>query len=250
MQFDQLKRRDFVTLLGSAATWSLAAHAQREQVRHIGVLASLPSDNPEGMARLTAFVQTLQQLGWTDGQNVRIDYRWAAGDAERIHRYALALVALAPDVILSPGTLITAALLQATRTIPIVFAQTTDPVGAGLVESLARPGGNATGFTVFEYGISAKWLELLKEITPGVMRVAVIRDSANPAGIGQLAAIQSVAPSFGVELSPVGVRDAGEIERAVTTFARGSNGGLIVTAAPAVSTHRDLLVAQMTQLRH
>ena len=233
MQFDPLKRREFITLLGgAAAAWPLAARAQQpERMRRIGVLMSLAADDPEAQARLAAFLQGLQQLGWTDGRNVRIDYRWAAGDADRIRRYAAELVALAPDVILASGSPSVAALLQATRTVPIVFAHVADPVGAGFVESLARPGGNATGFTLFEYGISGKWLELLKEIAPGVTRVAVLRDPAIAAGIGQFAAIQAVAPSFGVELRPIDVRDAGEIERAVAAFARGPNGGLIVTAS-------------------
>ena len=182
-------------------------------------------------------------MGWTDGRNVRIDTRWGAGDAERIRRYAAELVALAPDVILASGSAAVGPLLQATRTVPIVFVQVTDPVGAGFVASLARPGGNATGFTLFEYGISGKWLELLKQIAPGVTRAAVLRDPAIAAGIGQFAAIQAVAPSLGVELSPVDVRDAGEIERAVTAFARVPNGGLIVTASALAAVHRDLIVA-------
>ena len=184
----------------------------------------------------------MQQLGWTDGRNVRIDHRWGAGDADLMHRYAAELVALAPDVILASGTSAVGPLLQATRTVPIVFTQVTDPVGAGFVDSLARPGGNATGFTVFEYSISGKWLELLKEIAPGVTRAAVLRDPAISGRSGQLGAIQSVAPSFGVELSPVNVRDAGEIERAVAAFARGSNGGLIVTASGLAIVHRDLII--------
>ena len=199
-------------------------------MRRIGVLMTIAADDPEGQARLAAFLQGLQQLGWTDGRNVRIDTRWAAGDADDIRKYAAELVALAPDVILAPGSATVAPLLQATRTVPIVFVHVTDPVGAGFVDSLARPGGNATGFTMFEYGISGKWLELLKQIAPGVTRAAVLRDPAIAAGIGQFAAIQAVAPSFGMELSPVDVRDAGEIERAITAFARAPNGGLIVTA--------------------
>ena len=211
-------------------------------MRRIGVLMSLAADDPEGQARIAAFLQGLQQLGWTDGRNVRIDTRWGAGDAERIRRYAAELVALAPDVILASGGSIVGPLLQATRTVPIVFTQTSDPVGAGFVESLARPGGNATGFTSFEYGMSGKWLELLKQIAPGVTRAAVLRDAAIASGIGQLGAIQSVAPSFGVEVSPVDVRDAGEIERAITAFARSSNGGLIVTASGLAIVHRDLII--------
>jgi putative tryptophan/tyrosine transport system substrate-binding protein len=238
-----VKRREFITLLCGAAAWPLAARAQqRERMRRIGVLMSLAADDPEGQARLTAFVQGLQELGWTDGRNVQIDYRWPAGDAERIRRYAAELAALAPDIILAGGGAVVPSLLQATRTIPIVFTQTPDPVGAGFVESLARPGGNVTGFTVFEYGIGAKWLELLKEIAPHVTRAAVIRDAAIASGIGQWGAIQTAAPSFGVELRPVDVRDASEIERAVAAFARSANGGLIVAASTLAIVHRDLIV--------
>ncbi len=236
-----MRRREFITLLGgAAAAWPLAARAQQpERMRRIGVLMSLAADDPEGQARIAAFLQGLQQLGWTDGRNVRIDTRWGAGNADDIRKYAAELVALAPDVILATGSATVGPLLQATRTVPIVFAIVPDPVGAGFVDSLARPGGNATGFTTFEYGMSGKWLELLKEIAPGVTRAAVLRDPAISAGIGQFGAIQSVAPSFGVEVSPVNVRDAGEIERAVTAFARSSNGGLIVTgSALAVRSSR------------
>jgi putative tryptophan/tyrosine transport system substrate-binding protein len=203
---------------------------------------TLAADDPEGQARLTAFVQGLQELGWTDGRNVRIDYRWPAGDAERTRRYATELAALAPDVILAGGGSVVPSLLQATRTVPIVFTQTPDPVGAGLVNSLARPGGNATGFLLYEYGISAKWLELLKEIAPRVTRAAVIRDAAIASGTGQWGAIQTAAPSFGVEVSPVNVRDAGEIERDVAAFARSPNGGLILTGSTLAVVHRDLIV--------
>ena len=240
-----MKRRDFVTLLGgAAAAWPLAARAQqREQMRRIGVLMNLGSDDAEGQARNAAFLQGLQELGWTVGRNVRIEYRWGAGDAELFRRYASELVALAPDVILAVGGAVLPSLLQATRTVPIVFTGTPDPVGAGFVESLARPGGNVTGFTPFlEFGISAKWLELLKEIAPHVTRAAVIRDPAIAGGTGQLGAIQSVAPSLGVELRPIGVRDAGEIERAITAFARSPNGGLIVTGSTLVLVHRNLIV--------
>ncbi len=237
-------RREWRAALGGAAVaWPLAGRAQqRERTRRIGVLMSLAADDPEGQARLTAFVQGLQELGWTDGRNVQIDYRWPAGDAERIRRYAAELAALAPDIILAGGGAVVPSLLQATRTIPIVFTQTPDPVGAGFVESLARPGGNVTGFTVFEYGIGAKWLELLKEIAPHVTRAAVIRDAAIASGIGQWGAIQTAAPSFGVELRPVDVRDASEIERAVAAFARSPNGGLIVTASTLAVVHRDPIV--------
>jgi putative ABC transport system substrate-binding protein len=237
------RRREFISLLGGAAAWPLAARAQQgERVRRIGVLMNTVADDPEGKARNAAFERGLQELGWTDGRNVRIDYRWGAGDADRIRRYAAELVSLSPDVILTVGSATAGPLLQVTRTVPIVFVQAPDPVGAGFVDSLARPGGNATGFTLFEYGISGKWLELLKEIAPRVTRVAVLRDPAIAAGTGQLGAIQSAAPSFGVELSPLGVRDPGEIERAITAFARSSNGGLIVTVSTLAGVHRDLIV--------
>jgi ABC-type uncharacterized transport system substrate-binding protein len=238
-----IERRKFLVTLGAAAAWPIAARAQQpERMRRIGVLMSLAADDPESQARHAAFLQGLQEWGWTVGRNVQIDYRFGAGDAERIRRYAAELVALAPDVILATGSPVTAVLLQATRTVPIVFSQVPDPVANGFVASLAQPGGNATGFTVYEYGTSAKWLELLKEIAPQVTRVAVLRDPAIASGIGQLAAIQGVAPAFGVEVHPVGVRDAGEIERAVTPFARSSNGGLIVLASPLAIVHRELIV--------
>jgi putative ABC transport system substrate-binding protein len=244
MQLDRLKRRDFITLLGgAAAAWPLAARAQQaEQMRRIGVLIGQAADDADGKARLAAFERGLQQLGWTDGRNVRIDTRWGGGDADSMRRYAAELVALAPDVILAGGTAAVGILLQATRTVPVVFASVADPVGAGYVDSVARPGGNATGFLLFEYGISGKWLELLKEIAPGVTRVAVIRDAAIAAGIGQLGAIQSVAPSFGVELTPLNVRDAAEIERTVTVFAKSSKGGLILTGSTLALVHRDLII--------
>jgi ABC-type uncharacterized transport system substrate-binding protein len=239
-----MQRREFILALGgAAASWPLAARGQQaERMRRIGVLMNQAMDDPEGQARLAAFLQELQQLGWTDGRNLRIDFRWGAGDAERTRRYAAELVALAPDVILGSTSPAVAGLQQATSTVAIVFVQLADPVGAGFVDSLARPGGNATGFTLFEYGISGKWLELLKDIAPRVTRAAVLRDPAIAAGSGQLGAIQSVAPSFGVELSPIGVRDAGEIERAVTTFARGSNGGLLVVGSPLAIVHRELII--------
>jgi putative tryptophan/tyrosine transport system substrate-binding protein len=237
-----MKRREFITLLGSAAAaWPLAARAQGERMRRIGVLMNLTADDPESPARLAAFAQGLADLGWTIGRNLRVDYRWAAGDPERIRRDADELVALAPDLILSSGTPTVAALQKATRSVPIVFAQVVDPVGNGFVETLARPGGNITGFSVFEHGISGKWLELLKEIAPSVTRAAILRDLALASGSGQFGALQSVAPSLGVELSPVGVGDAGAMERAVVAFARSPNGGLIVTASTLAVIHRELI---------
>jgi putative ABC transport system substrate-binding protein len=212
-------------------------------MRRIGVLIASAADDSEFQARMAAFLQGLAQLGWTDGRNVRIDTRWATTNADDLRRHAAELAALAPDVILAAsGTSTVAPLLQATRTVPIVFVVVIDPVGAGFVTSLARPGGNATGFLMFEYGLSGKWLELLKQIAPGVTRAAVVRDSAIASGIGQFAAVQAVAPSLGVELSPVDARDAPEIERAVTAFARSGNGGLIVTPSPVANHHRDLIV--------
>jgi ABC-type uncharacterized transport system substrate-binding protein len=239
-----VKRREFITLLGGAAAgWPLTARAQQpERMRRVGVLMSTTADDPEGQARHDVLLQGLQESGWSVGRNARIDYRWAGGDAELIRKYAAELVALAPDVILTTGTPATAALQQLTRSVPIIFVQVPDPVSSGFVESLARPGGNVTGFTTFEFGMSGKWLELLKEIAPGLTRVAVLRDLAVAAGSLQLGAIQAVAPSFGVELSPVDVRNADEIERAVTAFARSSNGGLIVTGSTPALVHRDLIV--------
>jgi putative ABC transport system substrate-binding protein len=212
-------------------------------MRRIGVLLSTAADDPESSARTASFLKGLQQLGWIEGRNLRIDIRWAAGDAELYRKYAAELVALAPDVILASSSPTVAALQAATRTVPIVFAHAVDPVGAGFVDSLARPGGNATGFVLFEYGISAKWLELLKEIAPALKRVAVLRDSTTAAGMGQFGAIQSVAPSFGMEVNPVSLRDPGEIERGITAFAASPNGGLIITAAPLGTLYRELIIA-------
>ena len=247
-----MRRREFVGLCGAlAATWPIALRAQQgERVRRIGVLMASTLDDPESRARIAAFQQSLQQLGWIDGRNVSIDTRWATTNPDDIRRHAAELAALTPDVILAgTGTATVAPLLQATRTVPIVFALVIDPVGAGFVDSLARPGGNATGFTVFEYGMSGKWLELLKQLSPAVTRAAVLRDPTIASGIGQFAAVQAVAPSLGVDLSAVDVRDAGEIERAITAFARSSNGGLIVTANALATRHRELIITLAAQHR-
>ena len=245
MSIHRMKRRTFIATLGSVAAWPLVARAQQgEPMRRIGVLVSAVEGDPRGLEYVTAFAQALAELGWTVGRNLRIEYRWGAGDLDRFRRYAAELVALAPDVVLASSGSIVGAFQQASRTVPIVFVNTIDPVGGGWVESLSRPGANATGFASFEFSMSGKWLELLKEIAPGVKRVAVIRDPLVPAGSGGLAAIQTVAPSLGVELTPVGVRDAGEIERAIAAFARGSNGGLILVGpTSSVQPHRDLIVA-------
>jgi putative tryptophan/tyrosine transport system substrate-binding protein len=239
-----MRRRDFITAVAaSTLAWPLAAGAQqREKMRRVGVLMTLAADDPEGLARVTAFAQRLQELGWRDGRDVRIDYRWAAADAASSHRQAQELLTLAPDVIIAVATPNVVALQQATRTVPSVFVGVTDPVGAGLVESLAHPGGNTTGFGIFEYSISGKWLELLREIAPRVKRVAVIRDPSLTSGTAQLGAIQSVAHSLGAELIPVGARSADEIERGLSTFAREPNGGVIVTASPLAAVHRNLII--------
>jgi putative tryptophan/tyrosine transport system substrate-binding protein len=240
-----MRRREFLGVLGSAGiAWPLAAVAQQpERMRTIGLLVAASADDQEHQARLGAFRRALEQLGWTDGRNARIDTRWATTNADALRKQAAELAALAPDVILAAtGATTVAPLLEVTRTVPIVFVVLIDPVGAGFVESLARPGGNATGFLMFEYGLSGKWPELLKQIAPGVTRVAVLRDPAIASGIGQFGAIQSVAPSLGLEASPVNVRDAGEIERDIAAFARSSNGGLIVTAAARILLHRDLII--------
>jgi len=240
-----MRRREFITLLGGAAAGRpLAARAQqRERVRRVGVLMNTAADDPIGQTRIAAFVQGLQQLGWGVGRNVEIDSRWAGGDADRIRRYAVELVALAPDVIVATGSATVGPLQQTSRSVPIVFVTTVDPVGGGFVENLARPGTNATGFTAFEYGLSGKWLELLKQIAPRVTSVGVIRDPEIAAGAGQFGAIQSVAPSFGVELRPIGLRDASEIERAITAFARSANGGLIVTPSALTLVNRAAIIA-------
>jgi putative ABC transport system substrate-binding protein len=239
-----MRRREFITLVGGvAAAWPVLAGAQqRERMRRIGVLINRAADNLEGQTRFAAFLQGLQEAGWAVGRNVRIEIHWGASDVDRERKYGAELVALAPDIILAGGTLSVAAVQQASRSVPIVFAGVTDPVGAGFVDSLARPGGNATGFMAFEYSLSGKWLELLKEVAPGVKRAAVLRDAASPTGIGQFGAIQTAAPSLGVEVSAVNVRDADEIERAVAAFARSANGGLIVTTSASSTVQRDLII--------
>src|SRR5271169_1105541 len=237
-----IARRKFVATLGAAAVWPHAVRAQQgERIRRIGVLDPGGADDPVAQARHSAFLQGLQQLGWTADRNVRIDTRWAAGNAADARKYAAELVALAPDVIFTDGSVGLGSMLEATRTVPIVFAIVPDPVGSGSVHSLSRPGGNATGFVMFEYSLCGKWPELLKEIAPGVTRVAVLRDPAVSAGIGQFAVIQSVAPAVGVDVSPVNLSDAAEIERDVTAFAGSANGGLILTASPLSGLHRDLI---------
>jgi putative ABC transport system substrate-binding protein len=246
-----MRRREFITLLGGAvAAWPLPVRAQQsDQIRRIGVLMNLAAGDPEGQTRIGAFIRALQQLGWIDGRNARIDTRWGAGDADSFRRHAAELVALAPNVILAATSPAVGALHQATRTVPIVFVNVIDPVGGGFVASLARPGGNATGFSLFEYGMSGKWLELLKEISPRVTRAAVLRDLSIAGGSGQLGAIQALAPFLGLEASPIDVHDAGEIERVITVFARGSNGGLIVTATTQIAVHRELIIALAARYR-
>ena len=239
-----MTRREFITLLGgAAAAWPLAGRAQSERMRRIGVLTPFAADDSESMARIAAFLQGLGELGWAVGRNVRIDYRWSAGDPDLTRKAATELVALAPDVILATGTPVTAALQQASLSVPIVFAQVPDPVANGFVAGLARPGGNTTGFTTYDYAGSAKWVEVLKEIAPGVTRAAVLRDPTIASGIGQLGAVLAVAPSLGIEMSPIGVRDASEIEGAVTAFAREPRGGLIPAPDAFINTRRHLIMA-------
>lgn len=241
-----MRRREVLKVLGGAAMaapWPLAARGQQgDRVRRVGVLMPIAADDPDAQARLAAFLQALGQLGWTDGRNVRVVVRWSAGNATDTRKYAAELIALAPDVILASGSASLGPLQEATRTVPIVFAIVPDPVGAGFVNSLSRPGGNATGFMMFEYSLCGKWLELLKETARGVTRAAVLRDSAITAGIGQFAVIQSVAPSVGIDVSPVNMRDTAEIERAVAGLASSGNGGLILTSSPLAAVHRDLII--------
>ena len=236
-----MRRREFITVLGGAAAWPLTAGAQQPE-RRIGVLWPFSAEDLRGKASLAALKQGLQQLGWTDGRNLRVDARWSAGDPDDNRRNAAELVALTPDLIFASGSAAVGPLLQATRTIPVVFAIVPDPVGAGYVASLARPGRNATGFASFEFGIGAKWLELLKQLIPALTRVAVIRDASITAGLGQWGAIQATAPSFGVELTPISLSDTAELENDIASFARSSNGGLIVTGSGLAVVHRDLIV--------
>ena len=244
-----MKRRTFITLLGSAGSWPLVARAQQAAMRRVAVLMPATADDSDSQARVGAFLQGLQEAGWSIGRNVRIDTRWAGTDANDIRRHVAELVALAPDVILANGTSTLRPLLQATRTLPIVFPVAGDPVGGGLVESLARPGGNVTGFMTIEYTVGGKWLELLKEIAPRLTRVAVLRDPTQGSGNSLFAVIQALAPSLRVEVNPVSTREASEIDRAVTAFARSPNSGLIVTAGAAATTHRDRIVKLAAQYR-
>jgi putative tryptophan/tyrosine transport system substrate-binding protein len=246
-----MRRRHFIAGLGAASAWPLAARAQQGQrTRRIGMITGRAADDRDASTFMAAFAQALQEHGWAVGDNVRIDYRWGASDANLRRKFATELVGLKPDVVLATAGEFVAALQQASRTVPIVFVETIDPVGGGFVETLSRPGGNATGFASYEFSIGGKWLELLKEIAPSVTRVAVIRDPTVPAGAGGFAAIQTVAPSFGVELTPIGVRDPGEIERGIMAFARGSNGGLIMVGpGSSVGPHRDLIVTLAARYR-
>ncbi|MGA7664266.1 MAG: ABC transporter substrate-binding protein [Pseudolabrys sp.] len=240
-----MRRREFITLIGgAAAAWPFAVRAQQpERMRRIGILLPAAADDAEFQAWVGSFLQGLQQLGWTIGRNVQIDTRWATANAAAIRRHATELAALAPDLILAHGSMTVGPSLEATHTVPIVFPVAADPVSAGFVNNLARPGGNATGFMNFEYGIAGKWLELLKEIAPGVTRAAVLRDTTNPTGIAMFGVIQAIAPSFRVELTSVNIRDEPEIERAIAAFGRSSNVGLVVTPSGSALRHRDLIVA-------
>src|SRR5262245_53929588 len=245
-----MRRREAVALLGCTAAWPLDALAQQaERMARVGVLMGIAADDPEMPGRISTLTRALEQRGWIEGRNLKIDYRWAGGDAARARQYAAELLASKPDLILAGGPLTAGTLQQATNTVPIIFVAVVDPVGAGYVASLARPGGNATGFITFEYGVSAKWLELLKEIAPSVTRAGVLRDPVNPAAGGQLGAIQATATTLGIEISPLGVRDAGEIERGIAAFARVPNGGLIVTSGALTFVHRKTIIAQAARHR-
>ena len=245
-----MKRREFITLIGAAVAWPIATGAQQpEQVRRLGLLMNVAAKDRVGQARIAAFLQTLAQYGWSDGRNLRIDTRWTDGNPDQIRKHALELAALAPDVILAPGTAVIGPLLQATRAVPVVFVHVTDPVGGGFVDSLARPGGNATGFALHEYATSGKWLELIKQVAPSVTRVAVVRDPALASGAAQWGVIQAMAPSVGLDVVPVNMRATTEIERSIADFARGSNGGLIVTASTLAVVHRDLIITIAARYR-
>ena len=245
----QMRRREFITLVGGAATWPIVASAQTDRMRRIGVLMQIGERDAESKIEVAAFLQSLKDLGWIVGRNLTIDMRWGGGDSELIRKYAVELVALAPEVVLAPGGTVVGALQQASRTVPIVFVNVTDPIGRGYVENLSRPGRNASGFTSFEFGIGGQWLQLLKESAPGVMRVAVLRDPVITGGIGFLAAIHALAPSFRVEVNPIEVRDAHDIERAVAAFALKPNGGLVLTPDPAAIGHRELVIGLASQHR-
>jgi len=245
-----MRRRDLISVIGSAAVWPLAAHAQQaSRMRRIGVLVNLGKDDPLGQARQKAFMQGLQALGWTEGRDVQIDTRWGGGDADQFRKYAAELIALQPDVVLATSGATMPALMQATRTVPIVFVQVPDPVGSGFVASLARPGGNATGFTQFDFSLSGKWLEVLKEIAPRVAHVAVLRDPVDPAGTGQFGAIQIAAPPLGIEVRPVDVREPNEIENGIAALANTTDGGLIITGSAPSAVHRDLIIKLAAQYR-
>ena len=238
-----MERREFITLLGGTAAWPLAARAQQPKMRRVGVLNAVNADDPDRHANLNTFFEALARAGWVEGQNLHVELRWAGGDQSQMRRDAEQLVALAPDVLVATGTAAVPALLRATQTIPIVFTQVLDPVGAGFVESLAQPGGNATGFLLFEYNLSAKWLELLKEIAPSITRIAVIRDAEITAGVGQFAVIQSAASALRMNVRAISMRNAVEIERAITSFARAPNGGLILTGSALAVVHRELIIS-------
>jgi ABC-type uncharacterized transport system substrate-binding protein len=237
-----MKRREFITFVGGAVAWPFVAHAQQPTTPLIGVLMNRAENDPEGQARLAAFLRGLQESGWDASRKVRVETRWGADDVGLERKYATELVALSPDILLAAGTLGVTAVQSVSRTVPIVFAAVTDPVGGGFVDSLSRPGGNMTGFMIYEYSLGGKWLELLKQMVPGLMRVAIVRDTLNPAGVAMFGAIQASAQSFGVQVSPIGTQSAEEVERAIAAFARSPNGGLIVTPSASATVHRNLIV--------